>query len=162
MPIAVMDNDSDMENAINELDAANPPSLRSVALKWGVKRSTLTGHMKGAKARQQAQSKLQLLTPTQVSIVKRLKQCSGRPSKRQKVTTRANKENTDIATTDNSLNIGASLISPGRTEGNYQQPRPKARYEPRDSAGNGGNLSREFCAAPSPQQPGSPGQPAHN
>jgi hypothetical protein len=164
MPIAVMDNDSDMENAINELDAANPPSLRSVALKWGVKRSTLTGRMKEAKARQQAQSKLQLLTPTQVSIVKRLKQCSGRPSKRQKVTTRANKENTDIATTDNSLNIGTSPTLPGRMEGNHQNPRPKARYTPQESAGDGGNLSHKFhaTATPSPPHPASPGQSAHN
>jgi hypothetical protein len=68
-----MDNDSDMENAINELDTANPPSLRNVALKWGVKRSTLSDHMKGAKTRRKAQARLQLLTPTQVSALKRFK-----------------------------------------------------------------------------------------
>ena len=65
--MAAIDNESDMDNALNELDTEHPPSLWSVAEKWGVKKSTLWDRKRGVKTRRQGQSSLQLLSPNQVS-----------------------------------------------------------------------------------------------
>lgn len=66
--MAAVDNDSNMENALDELAAEHPPSLRSIAEKWGVKKSTLWDRRRGVKPRQQGQNALQLLSSNQVSI----------------------------------------------------------------------------------------------
>ena len=61
--MAAIDNESDMDNALNELDTEHPLSLQSIAEKWGVKKSTLWDQKRGVKTRQQGQSSLQLLSP---------------------------------------------------------------------------------------------------
>jgi hypothetical protein len=72
------------------------------------------------------------------------------------------------STTNNSLNIGTSPTSLDRMKSNHQHPRPKARYEPRDRAGNGGNLghalhaSAVVSAVVNAGHPGPPGRPALN
>jgi hypothetical protein len=70
--MAHLEHESNMQNAIDELEAPNPPSLRAAAEKWGVKKSTLSDRRKGKKPRQQAQSTLQLLTPVQVGAMKKI------------------------------------------------------------------------------------------
>ena len=70
--MAHLEHESDMQNAIDELEAPNTPSLRATTKKWGLKKSTLSDRRKGKKSRQQAQSTLQLLTPVQVGAMKKI------------------------------------------------------------------------------------------
>ena len=54
--MAHLEDGSNMQNAIDELDVPNLPSLHATAKKWDVKKSTLSDQRKGKKPRQQAQS----------------------------------------------------------------------------------------------------------